>query len=196
MDNEGHKDLWSKFIVPDTPFTTSPYRDKVMAAECLKSVKSADHSRIQALFLDVVIPLTGFVDSINKEDEVVVEDLEAPVRVALTFLGNASAHCNADRRSAILEEYNKDLVSFGQDLDLFSSATDTLFGPRESYETPNPTQDPPASSPQKSNQGFSKATSHYIQSSKVAKKPTVLKRRKQLQKQSPSKLQSMGKDCV
>jgi len=73
MDNNDHKDLQSKFIVLDTPFSTPPHLDKIMAAECSKSVKSADHSRshIQALFLDAVGPLTGLLDSINKEDEIV-----------------------------------------------------------------------------------------------------------------------------
>jgi len=39
MDNDDSKDLHSKFIVLDTP-----HLDKVMAAECSKSVKYADHS--------------------------------------------------------------------------------------------------------------------------------------------------------
>jgi len=74
-------------------------------------MKHADHSqsRIQALFLDAVGPLTGLLDSINK-DEIVVEDVEAEGRAAPTFLGNASSQCNTDRRLAILEEYNKDSV--------------------------------------------------------------------------------------
>ena len=43
MDNEDHKDLRSQFIVPDTPFTTPPHIDKLMAVECSKSIKSTDH---------------------------------------------------------------------------------------------------------------------------------------------------------
>ena len=42
--------------------------------------------------------------------------------------GNASSHCTALRRTNVLDEYNKDLLSFGQDSELFTSAT-TLFGP-------------------------------------------------------------------
>jgi len=63
----------------------------------------ADHlqSHIQALFLDAIGPLTGLLDSINK-DEIVVTG-----RAALTLLGNASSQCNTDRRLAILEEHNK-----------------------------------------------------------------------------------------
>ena len=111
MDNNDHKDLQSKFIVPDTPFSTPPHLDKVMAAECSKSVKSADHSRshIQALFLDAVGPLTGLLDSINKEDEIV----EGSTEGCPDLLGKCFQH--TDRSSAILEECNKDLMSFGQD---------------------------------------------------------------------------------
>ena len=58
VSNAKQRQLQQQFIVPDTPFTTAPRLDKVMAAECSKSVKSADNSlsRIQALFLDAVGP--------------------------------------------------------------------------------------------------------------------------------------------
>ena len=131
LDNEDCKDIRRKFIVPDTSFTTPPRLDKVMAAECSKSTKSTDHtlSRIQVLFLDAVGPLTGLIDEINKGNEISIEDVEAAVKAALTLMGNASSHCNAERRTLVLEEYNKDLVSFGQDSELYSSAATTLFGP-------------------------------------------------------------------
>ena len=101
-----------------------------MATEFSQSVKSADHShsRIQALFLDVVGPLMGLLDNINKDNQIAVEDVEAAVKGTLTFMGNASSHCNTER-TLILEEYNTDLVSFGQESDMFASATNTLFGP-------------------------------------------------------------------
>jgi len=68
--------------------------------------------------------------------------MEAVVRAALTFLGNASSQCNTDRRLAILEEYNKDVVSFGQDSDLFSSAIDTLLGPSFTGKAVEPNSSP------------------------------------------------------
>ncbi len=56
--------------------------------------------------------------------------MEGAVKAALTFTGNASSQCTSLRRTGILEEYNKDLVSFGQESGkLFASATNTLFGP-------------------------------------------------------------------
>jgi len=101
-----------------------------MAAKCSKSTKSADqtHSRIQALFLDVAGLLTGLLDGINKGQELSIDDVETAVKAALNLIGSASCHCNALRRTTVLEEYNKDLVSFAQGSDLFTPATTTLFG--------------------------------------------------------------------
>jgi len=131
MENEDRNDLRRQFIVPDTPFTTVPYLDKVMAAECSKGTKATDqvHFKIKALFLDAVGPLTQSLDGINKGQKLVIEDVEAAVKAALSLMANASSHCTALRRTNVLEEYNKDFVSFGQDFELFTSATTTLFGP-------------------------------------------------------------------
>ena len=104
----------------------------MIADECSKSVKTSDQSfsRIQALFLDAVGPLSGMLDSINKGTELAVEDVEDAVKAALNFLGNASSQCTSLRRTGILREYNKDLVSYGlESNELFSSATTTLLGP-------------------------------------------------------------------
>ena len=79
IDNENCEDLWSKFIVLDTSFTTPPCVDKLMAMECLKHVKSADqsHSCTQAPFLDAGSLLMDLLDNINMEDPIVVENFEA-----------------------------------------------------------------------------------------------------------------------
>ena len=132
VSNAERRQLRQQFIVPDTPFTTAPRLDKVMAAECSKSVKSADNllSRIQALFLDAVGPLSQLLDGAHSGSQLTIDDMEDAVKAALTFLGNASSQCISLRRVGILEEYNKDLVSFSQEsTDLFASATNTLFGP-------------------------------------------------------------------
>ena len=132
VSNVDRRQLRHRFIVPDTPFTAAPRLDKVMAAECSKNLKSADTSlsRIQALFLDAVGPLSDLLDKVNNNTELSVEDMEGAVKAALTFIGNASSQCTALRRTGILDEYNKDLVSFSQESgELFASATNTLFGP-------------------------------------------------------------------
>ena len=131
MGNKDRKNLWQQFIVPDTLFTMVPYLDKVMTAECSKGTNAPDqvHSKIQALFLDAVTPLTQLLDGINKGQKLVIEDVEAAVKAALSLMGNASSHCTALTKTNAFEEYNKDLVSFGQDSELFTSATTTLFEP-------------------------------------------------------------------
>ena len=166
MENEDCKDLRRQFMVPGTPFTMVSYIDKVMAAECSKGTKATDqvHSKIQALFLDAV-----GLDGINKGQKLVIEDIQAAVKAALSLMGNASSHCTVLRRTNVLEEYNKGLVFFGQDSELFTSATTTLFGPsfpekavehlkqlqtlRQARSAPKPVN----------NQNFPKAPSRYTQ---------------------------------
>ena len=168
VSNTDRRQIRQEFIVPDTPFTTAPRLDKVMAVECSKSLKSADNSlsRIQALFLDAVGPLSGLLEKVNTGTEISIEDMEGAVKAALTFIGNASSQCTSLRRTGILEEYNKDLVSFGQEsAELFASATNTLFGPSFPEKAAEhikqlQTLRQARGSVSKSNQVFSKAPSH------------------------------------
>ena len=74
--------------------------------------------------------LTGTLESINSGAELAIEEVESAVKAALTFLGNASTCCTSIRRQGILQDYNKDLMSFAAESDgLFSLATKTLLGP-------------------------------------------------------------------
>ena len=80
--------------------------------------------------MDAVGLLSGLLNKVNNGAEVSINDMEGAVKAALTFVGNASSQCTSLRRTGILEEYNKDLVLFGQESgELFASATNTLFGP-------------------------------------------------------------------
>ena len=129
-NNAERRQLRQQYIIPDVPFTTSPRLDKVMVVECSKSTISADLqlSRIQALLLDAVGPLSGLIDSINKGTEVMVDEVEGTVKAALTFLANASSQCTSLRSVGILEEYNKDLISFCQESqNLFTATSGKLF---------------------------------------------------------------------
>ena len=123
MENGPHRQLQHQFIVPDTPFTTPPHLDKFIVGECSKSTKSKDSfsSDIQAHFLDAVGPLTGILESINGGTELAIKEVESAVKAALTFLGNASSRCTSIRRQGVLQDYNKDLMSFAAESDeLFS----------------------------------------------------------------------------
>ena len=94
VNNAERRQLGQQYIIPDTFFTTPPRLYKVMVAECLKSIKSADLqlSRIQ----------------------VTVDDMKGVDKAVLTFLGNSSSQCTSLKIVGILGEHSKDLISFYQ----------------------------------------------------------------------------------
>ena len=103
----------------------------MITGECLKSTKANDSlfSDIQAHFLDAVGPLTGIIEAINGGKQLAIEDVESAVKASLTLLRNVSHRCTSIRRQGVLQDYNKDLVSYATESDeLFSSATKTLLG--------------------------------------------------------------------
>ena len=174
MENKDRRQLWHQFIVPNTPFTTSPHLDKMIAGERSKSTKANDSlfSDIQAHFLDAVGPLTGIIEAINGGKQLAIEDVDSVVKAALTLLGNASHRCTSIRRQGVLQDYNKDLVSYAAESDeLFSSATKTLLGPAFPEKAAThlrqmkTLRDSKASSvvPKQKQQGFQRAPSHYHQ---------------------------------
>ena len=142
LKNQDHRALRHQFLVPDMPLTMAPKLDKVMAAECIPAVRTSDQSlaRLQALMLDTVGPLTDLrerisrsVSSEGQEDEedqgLDLQVVEDSVQSALAFLGNAATQFSAYRRTKILEEYNKDLVSFSEEVEPdLRAAAPLLFG--------------------------------------------------------------------
>ena len=126
-----------QFLVPDSPVTMAPKLDKVMAAECLPGVRSTDQSlaRLQALMLDAVSPLTDLLEKMGNSEDGNEETLdfqvvEDTIQSALAFLGNAATQFLIYRRTKILKEYNKELVSFSEELEPeLRAATPLLFGP-------------------------------------------------------------------
>ena len=89
-------------------------------------------------------PLTNLLERINKsvplegqQDEeelgVVLQLIENSVQSALAFLGNAATQLSAYRRTKIQEEYNKDLVSFSEEVETdLRAAAPLLF--RQSFQ--------------------------------------------------------------
>ena len=135
LKNQDRRALRRQYLVPDMPLTMAPKLDKVMAAECVPAVRSLDQTlaRLQASVLDAVGPLTDLLERINRsvpsegqEDEeeqgVDLQSIGDSVQSALAFLGNAATQFSAYRRTKILEEYNKDLVSFSEEVEPCSSA--------------------------------------------------------------------------
>ena len=143
LKNQDHRALRRQYLVPDMPLTMAPKLDKVMAAECVPAVRSSDQTlaRLQALVLDAVGPLTDLLERINRsvpsegqeDEEEQGVDLQSiggdSVQSALAFLGNAATQFSAYRRTKILEEYNKDLVSFSEEVEpALQAAAPLLFG--------------------------------------------------------------------
>jgi len=114
-------------------------------------------------------------------------------------MGNASSQCNIKRRTLVLEEY---LVAFGQDSDLFSSATKTLFGPSfpekaVEHLTQLKTLRQAQGGGPKASQGplaIHSARGQNQDNLEEAKQPAILQRRGQLNRKGFINSQSAGKD--
>ena len=145
MRNVDRRQLRSQHTVPKLEATKTPDLDKFMADGCSKSTKAADKAigRIQALTLDAVGPLAEALDLINTTTDAEQPDLDLEkvatcIEAAVTFLGNAACNMSTLRCTKILEEYNKDLLSFAEDRDEeFLKAAPMLFGssfPKDAQE--------------------------------------------------------------
>ena len=137
LENEDRRCLVDSFALPKVAVTKTPELDKIMAAQCSKSTKSNDQAlaRIQALNSDSLGPLTELLELLNKSVEEDVLDLQErvgyTVESAITLLGNAFAQMSVLRRQKVLEEYNKELLTFAQGREAeFLKAAPELFGPK------------------------------------------------------------------
>jgi len=132
LTNDDRVDKRNVYALPKVAVTKVPSLDKVMAAQCSKSTKSNDWtlSRIQALTLDALAPLTSILELFHSEtEEISSEQVANAVESAVTLLGNASCHISELRRTKVLEEYNKELVTWAQDREaVFLKAAPQLFG--------------------------------------------------------------------
>ena len=132
LPNSDRHQLRNGFALPKVAVTKTPSLDPVMAAQCSKSTKANDKvlARLQALTLNAVGPLTSILEKLNSSDSEIDDDeVGYTVESAVTLLGNASSQMSALRRQKILEEYNKDLLSFAQDREEeFTKAAPQLFG--------------------------------------------------------------------
>ena len=117
---------WKRLhLVPDVDNTKCPKLDPVVKAEVGSQTKSADAelARIQTLVLDAVGPLATVL-----EDLTAPEGLTESVKLALHYLGNASANISKMRRKKVLKDLNPDLLSLAEQDETFSTAAPLLFG--------------------------------------------------------------------
>ena len=132
MTNNDRRQLQNKFALPKVAVTKTLSLNPVMAAQCSKSTKANDKvlACLQALMLDAVRPLTDIIEKLNSgESEIDTNEVGYAVESAITLIGNTSSLMSVLRRQKILEEYNRDLLSFVQDReDEFTKAAPQLSG--------------------------------------------------------------------
>ena len=137
LPNATRQNLRSKFILLKAPVTITPRLDKVYADSCSKSTKQADKSlaRIQALTLDAAGPLSEALEMVHAVDgdsdqvELDLEKLVAALETSLAFIGNASCQTSNLRRQKIMEDINKDLISYtAEQEEHFTAQASMLFG--------------------------------------------------------------------
>ena len=93
-----------------------------MGAECQSDVKSTDTAlaRLQAFTLDAIGPLTDLLEKMaacgnSSEDSLDLQVVEDAVQSALVLLGNACTQLSVYHHTKILEDFNKDLISFAEE---------------------------------------------------------------------------------
>ena len=137
LPNATRQTLRSKFILPKAPVTITPRLNKVYVDSCSKSTKQADKSlaRIQALTLDAAGLLSEaleMVDAVDRDSNQVELDLDklvAAQETLLAFIGNASCQTSNLRRQKIMEDINKDLISYtAEQEEHFTAQAPMLFG--------------------------------------------------------------------
>ena len=68
---------------------------------------------LQRLLLEPIGPLSHLLEAVNDPDpQVSMDQIGEAVEMAIILLANASNKLSLMRRARILEEYNKELVSF------------------------------------------------------------------------------------
>ena len=108
----------NEYVLPKVAVTKVPTLDKVIAMHCSKRTKSNDWtlSRIQALTLNALAPLTGTMEPFHSDvEEVPSTQVAAAVETIMDLLGNAFSHISTLRRTNRLKEYKRELVTWAQD---------------------------------------------------------------------------------
>ena len=100
-----------------------------LRAQVLKDCKDADRtlSRLQALVLDAVGPLTSLLER-KQAGQLTTEAAANAAQLALRFLENAHANIATERRRRVMSHLNTDLRPLVEEADRFRTAAPYLFG--------------------------------------------------------------------
>ena len=108
IKNEKRLQVRNVYALLKVAVTKAPTLDQVMGSQCSKLTKLNDWSlsRVQALMLDALAPLTEVMEQFNSEAELSSEVIAKAVEDAIKLLGNASSQMSSLRRTRVLQEYN------------------------------------------------------------------------------------------
>ena len=133
MTGAERRTLRASYTLPQNDLTRAPFLDAMMASECSKTVRSTDRSlyTLQGLILEAVGPLSQLLEAVNDPNsDVTMDQIGDAVETAITLIANASNKTSLMRRTRVLEEYNKELVTFASAGERdWTSAAPRLFGP-------------------------------------------------------------------
>ena len=133
MTGAERRTLRASYTLPQNDLTRAPFLDAMMASECSKTVRSTDRSlyTLQGLILEAVGPLSQLLEAVNNPNlDVTMDQIGDAVETAITLIANASNKTSLMRRTKVLEEYNKELVTFASAGERdWTSAAPRLFGP-------------------------------------------------------------------
>ena len=116
VDND-RRQLRNAFAPLKVAVTKTLSLDPVMATQCSKGTKTNDKvlAPLQALTLDAVGPLIYILKLNSDKSEIDADKIGYVVESAITLIRNASSYMSILQRQKVLEEYNKELLSFAQD---------------------------------------------------------------------------------
>ena len=133
MSGADRRSLRSQYILPQNNLTRAPFLDTMMGSECSKQCKSMDRSlyTLQGLLLEPIGPLSQLLEAVNDPDpQVSMDQIGEAVEMAITLLANTSNKLPLMRRARVLDEYNKELVTFAAEKERnWAAAAPRLFGP-------------------------------------------------------------------
>ena len=129
VSNPTRKKWRERHGVPKSAPTRVPKLDKVIKDRISSKTAKTDKDlgRIQAFILDAVGPLTAIVEGAEKEELTSKTAAEA-ARMALQFIGNASAQLSRDRRKAAIMDMNPKIADLAERDSIYEKAAPSLFG--------------------------------------------------------------------
>ena len=118
-----------KFGDPRCPPTRVPKLDKMVCDRISQEAVKVDRSlaRLQALFLDAVVPLASILEEDDK-GTLTTEKATTAAKMALRFVGNASVQMARERRKRGIAEMNNKLIELSEKDSIYENASPFLFG--------------------------------------------------------------------